>query len=243
MLVSDSAQGVRTLTISNPARRNALDADLLTQLNRSLDAPRSIRAFLVRGAGESFSAGYDLNELAKWQPSELLPDDRVADVLDVLMNHRLPSVALVTGPAFGAGCELAMACDVRVGSVAARFCMPPARLGLVYSQPGFKRFISRIGPQATRFLFLTGRQVEAERALQLGLLDLLEPTDAETTATMLAEELAATSSIALEGTKAALALAVDAGPSDDERDHVAALRRASYEDPATRAKVIARLGK
>ena len=71
----------------------------------------------------------------------------------------------------------------------------------------------------------------------------LEPTDAETTATMLAEELAATSSIALEGTKAALALAVDAGPSDDERDHVAALRRASYEDPATRAKVIARLGK
>lgn len=228
--VTDSPSGVRVLTLSNPSKRNALDKATLEALRAALEPPASVRAFLVRGAGV-FCAGYDLNELAAYQVGEQPPDEHVADVLDGLTNSPLPSVALITGPAFGAGCELAMACDVRVGSDAARFCMPPVKLGLVYSRRGFARIASRVGASAARFLFLTGRQVQGERALQLGLLDVLDAA-AEAEAESLAIELAQASPIAIEGTKALFA------PTPGDRYE--ALRAASFDPVALRARLAAK---
>ncbi len=231
--VTDSPSGVRVLTLSNPSKRNALDRATLEALRAALRAPATVRAFLIRGAGEGvFCAGYDLNELAAYQSSEQPPDEHVADVLDGLTNSPLPSVALITGPAFGAGCELAMACDVRVGSEAARFCMPPVKLGLVYSRRGFSRIASRVGASAARFLFLTGRQVKGERALQLGLLDVLDAA-AEAEAVSLAIELAQASPIAIEGTKALF----EASPSAELISRYERLRSASFEAEALRERL------
>ncbi len=240
--VTDSPSGVRVLTLCNPSRKNALDAGVLEALRAALMAPPSVRALLIRGAGQGiFSAGYDLNELAAYRSGDPLPDDLVADVLDGLSGHALPSIALVTGPAFGAACELAMACDVRVGDAAARFCMPPVKLGLVYTRRGFERVASRVGVSAARFLFLTGRTVEAERALQLGLLDVLEP-QAETMAFALAADLAAASPTAIRGTKAGLALVGRPAASADEVAEYERLRVASYSSEETRALVAAAAG-
>ncbi len=229
------------LTLSNPSRRNALDRAVLEALRVGLQVPASVRALLIRGAGNGiFSAGYDLNELAAYRTGDPLPDDLVADVLDGLSNHPLPSVALITGPAYGAGCELAMACDVRIGDLSARFCMPPVKLGLVYSRRGFARVASRVGLSAARFLFLTGRTVEAERAFQLGMLDVLDTEgQAETTAFSIAADLAAASPTAIAGTKAGLNLVGRADASAAEVAEYERLRVASYSSEETRALVAA----
>lgn len=244
LMVTDEPSGVRVLTLSNPARRNALDAVVLEQLREAVRAPPpSVRAFLVRAEGTGvFSAGYDLHALAAREPGQPLPDEHVAEVLDALSRHALPSVGLITGPAFGAGCELAMACDLRVGDGQARFCMPPVKWGLVYSLAGFKRLQDCVGPSAARFLFLSGRPVDAERALHLGLLHLLEPTgQAERVAEALAAQLAASSPIAIEGTKAGLALAGDSAATSDALAHFERLHHASFDDQDARGRLKAAL--
>ena len=173
--VSEAGDGVRVLTLSNPARRNALDEGLLDQLAQALSTPDDVRAWLVRGAGDGiFSAGYDLNALGGRAPAAPLPDERLGEVLDLLSRHPAPSVAMVNGPAIGAGCELAVACDFRVGDQRALFSMPPARIGVVYALKGLQRLVARVGEGFARFMFLTGRRVDAELAFRKGLLDLLE---------------------------------------------------------------------
>lgn len=233
--MTDLPQGVRVLTLSNPTRRNALDKPMLLQLREALTCPPAIRALLIRAAANgAFCAGYDLNELATLTQGEVLPDDHVAELFDVISNHPLPSVALVTGAAFGAGCELAMACDVRIGDSGARFCMPPLKLGLVYSQRGFARFVNRVGPAAARFLFLTGAAIDAERALQLGLLSLIDTTNADAAAVKMTVDLAAASPMAVEGTKLGLQLAIE-GSGQPSRYHE--LHQASFRSEAFRSNL------
>jgi enoyl-CoA hydratase/carnithine racemase len=177
--VTDRAGGVRVLTVSNPSRRNALDDGLLEQLVAALSTADDVRAWLVRGAGEGiFSAGYDLTSLSAERAR--LPDERLGEVLDRLGEHPAPSVALVTGPAIGAGCELAVACDFRVGTPQALFAMPPARIGVVYALKGMQRLIARVGEGFARYMFLSGRRVDAALASKRGLLDVLtDDADAE----------------------------------------------------------------
>ncbi len=239
--VTDVSDGVRALTISNPSRKNAIDVGLLDALERALADDAGVRVWLVRAAGEGiFSAGYDLTALTGFAEGTPLPDERLGEVLDLLTHHPVPSVALVTGPAVGAGCELAAACDFRVGSPAARFVMPPAKLGVVYALKGLDRLRSRVGAQAARRMFLLGRPVEATAAKHLGLLDVLAE-EAAHEALALCLELAANAPLAVRGMKQGLALleeASDAALADYER-----LRRDSFNSADAREGRDALLGK
>lgn len=231
LLTKDLPGGVRELTVSNPARKNALDDALLEALDAALAVSDGVRAWLVRGAGQGiFSAGYDLTSLISSQPDAQLPDERLGEVLDRLSRHPAPSVALVTGPAIGAGCELAVACDFRVGDPHAVFSMPPAKLGVVYALKGLKRFVARVGVGRTRYLFLTGRRVSADEALRCGLLDFLaaDAQAAEEEARALCEELAANAPQAIRGLKRGLALLEEGGGSAEERAEYEVLRRQSF---------------
>jgi enoyl-CoA hydratase/carnithine racemase len=226
--VKDLPGGIRELTVSNPARRNALDDGLLEQLARALDDAVGVRAWLVRGAGTGiFSAGYDLTALSEVQPGTPLPDERLGEVLDALSRHPAPSVALVTGPAIGAGCELAVACDFRVGDERALFAMPPAKIGVVYALKGMRRLIARVGEGRARYMFLTGRRVGAEEALRYGLLDVLA-VDAESAA------LASNAPLAVRGMKLGLGLLEDGGGTAEGRAEYEALRRASFNSKDAR---------
>lgn len=230
--VSDVADGVRALTLSHPERKNALDLGFLDALEAALRDDAGVRCWLVRAAGEGiFSAGYDLTALNGFPDGTPLPDERIGAVLDLLTTHRLPSVALVTGPAIGAGCELAAACDFRVGNAAARFAMPPAKLGVVYALHGLERLVSRVGEQAARRMFLTGRSVDAATAEQLGLLDVLTE-DAEAQALALCAELAGNAPLAVQGMKRGLALL--RGATGDERAAYERLRRQSFNSADAR---------
>jgi enoyl-CoA hydratase/carnithine racemase len=241
--VTDEAGGVRVLTVSNPRRRNALDAEVLEALARALATPDPVRAWLVRGAGEdAFCAGYDLTALAAHRTGDRLPDERLGEVLDLLSRHPAPSVALVTGAAIGAGCELAVACDFRVGDVRARFAMPPARLGVVYALKGVRRLQARVGEAFARYLFLTGRRVDAELAHRRGLLDVLG-VDAPAEARALCAELAASAPLAIAGLKRGLELLEGPGPSPEDLAAFEVMRAASFDSEDAREGVRAALEK
>ncbi|MGH2946548.1 MAG: enoyl-CoA hydratase/isomerase family protein [Solirubrobacteraceae bacterium] len=158
------ADGVARLTIENPGKRNALDHEILDAFATTL--PRlDARCLLVTAAGPVFSAGYDIGDLDEAAALVAHPFHAAIEALDALP---FPSVAALNGHAIGGGLELALSCDLRIASEAAKLGMPPARLGLVYSHTGLRRFVDAIGVTRTRELFFTARNVPARVALQWG---------------------------------------------------------------------------
>lgn len=202
--VEDREGGLRVLTLVHPARKGALDDGMVEALDRALapEATLHVRAFLVRGTGGAFCSGYDLTGLGPAGPGGALPDDALMAMLARLEAHPAPSVALVTGAAFGAGFDLACACDFRVAAEGSVFCMPPSRLGVVYAADGIRRASRTVGPARAKLLFLTGRRVDARTALEWGLVDALASAHhAEAEALGLCAELAAGAPLALAGMK------------------------------------------
>jgi len=223
--ISALVDGVKTLTLSNPGKRNALDTGVLEALQVALRDDAGVRCWLIRSADPTvFSSGYDLSALNRFPEGTPLPDERLGEVFDALMSHAAPSVALITGPAYGAGFELALACDFRVGSLNARFNMPPAKLGIVYAAHGLQRMVARVGLQQARRIFLTARTVEATEAKNIGLLDVLGE---EADALMLAAELATNAPLAVQGMKRGLAML-------ETNAEYEALRRASFNSDDAR---------
>lgn len=207
------------LTLDSPGRGNAVDRAMLAQLEghlRAIEArvlasdAAAPRALILRGAGEkSFCTGYDVGELIR----ELAEGPSVTDeashplelALKALDDSPLPTIALVHGNAYGAGCELACACDLRVLSDDARLCMPPAKLGVLYSASGIQRLVDLAGLGATREMFFTAEPVPAARALVLGLANRVVPrADATAEAERLAATIAGNAPLSVRGTKVVL---------------------------------------
>jgi enoyl-CoA hydratase/carnithine racemase len=227
--VEDREEGIRVLTLVNPARRNALDDRMLGLLDAALTPPPHIRAFLVRGSGGTFCSGYDLTGLGPPTSEGGLPDDLLMSVLGRLERHPVPSVALVQGSAFGAGFDLAASCDFRVGAPETIFCMPPARLGLIYSEEGIARAARLVGLARAKVLFLTAQKVDGELALAWGLLDECHPASkVEESALALCRTLAAHAPLAMAGMKEVLGLLGQPTLSQQERARMRALRVTAF---------------
>jgi enoyl-CoA hydratase/carnithine racemase len=205
VVVDRPAEGVARLTISNAAKRNALDRGVLDGL---VDALSSVdaRCAILTGEGRVFSAGYDIADLAPEhlaeEAAELLthPFEAAMAALDAVP---VPVVAALGGHAFGGGLELALACDLRVCAPGAQLGMPPARLGVVYSHTGLRRFVDAIGSARTRELFLTARPVSAGEALSWGLVNEIV-SDVAGRAVSLASSIAALSPLSVRGNKRVL---------------------------------------
>ena len=229
LTVEDREDGVRVLTLSHPARRNALDDEQVRRLDDALtSAPGRARAVLLQGEGEAFCSGYDLNGLGA-PVGARLPDDALMACLERLEALPLPSVALVRGPAFGAGFDLAAACDFRVGGEDALFSMPPARLGIVYSPAGLMRAVRLVGVARAKNLFLTGRRLEAREALTWGLLDECLPgAGAEARALALCQTLAGQAPLAVAGMKEALRLLTRPVLSGEEEARLREVRARAF---------------
>ncbi|MBK7862310.1 MAG: enoyl-CoA hydratase/isomerase family protein [Archangiaceae bacterium] len=229
MKVEDLGQGVRRLTLSNPGRRNALDAETLDALEAAVAASSGVRCWLLQGEGGHFCSGWNLAHLEALLPSAPLPDERIGVVFDALQRCDAPTLAFVQGSAFGAGFELSCACDFRLATADAVFCIPPAKLGIVYAPRGIARVAGVVGAGRARNLFLSARRVSAAEALGLGLAD--EVAD-EARALAFAQELALTAPLAVAGMKRIFrgelegidALRRQSFHSDDAREGLAALQ-------------------
>lgn len=225
--VEDREGGIRVLTLSHPARRNALNDALLAQLDAALEPAPHVRALLVRGAGGTFCSGYDLNRLGPPGEDGLLPDDPLVACLLKLEGHPVPSVALVQGAAVGAGFDLAASCDFRIGTPDAVFLMPPARLGIVYSPEGLARAARLVGVSRAKQLFLAARRLDAREALAWGLLDECVE-DAEGRALALCATLAGHAPLAVSGMKESFGRLSRAPLEEADRARLRGLRGAAF---------------
>ncbi|MDA0180799.1 enoyl-CoA hydratase/isomerase family protein [Solirubrobacter phytolaccae] len=218
--VDQPADGVARVTIDNAAKRNALDTEILEGLARELPA-LDARCVVVTGAGGAFSAGYDIGNLTPERLADVLihPFEAALAALDAVP---VPIVADVNGHAFGGGLELALACDLRVCAPGAKLGMPPARLGVVYSHTGLRRFVDAIGTARTRQLFLTAEPVDAETALAWGLVNWVGED-----AVALAVRIAALAPLSLRGNKRVLNALIP--PLDEALEaELEALRREAF---------------
>src|SRR2546428_3082508 len=137
-LLCSVADGVATVTLNRPAKRNALNRAVLEGLAGAferLEGDPTVRVVVVRGAGPAFCSGMDLDELARQQDASADPETSVVSVLRRIEQCRHPTLAVVHGDAFAGGCELALHCDLRVAADAPPFPWPPARMGLVFPFP------------------------------------------------------------------------------------------------------------
>ena len=243
LLLDQPADGVLRLTISNPAKRNALDHPILDAIAAVLEDIGDARVVLLTGTEGMFSSGYDIGEI---------PDDVFAEEAERLVAHpftaalealaacEVPTVAALPGHTIGGGLELALACDLRVAADGILLGMPPAKLGLVYSHTGLRRFLEAIGAPRTRELFLTARNVDARTALDWGLVNqVVGVSDLESAALDLAQDLAANAPLSVRGNKRAIReLLAAEGQLDPETEReLIELREASFHSEDLREGV------
>ncbi len=238
LLIDEPAERVVRLTISNPAKRNALDHPILDAISATLSelsaAEAATRCVIITGAHGMFSAGYDIGEIPAEEfeeRAEKLVAHPFTEAIDALEAFPYPTLAMLPGHTIGGGLELALSCDMRVALEGIKLGMPPAKLGLVYSHTGLRRFIDAIGVPRTRELFLLGKYIEAPTALDWGLVnrvaaaERLEPLTLE-----IAAELAGNAPLAQRGNKRVIAELLRAESelaSDIERELIE-LRQASF---------------
>ncbi|GAC1319848.1 MAG: enoyl-CoA hydratase/isomerase family protein [Thermoleophilaceae bacterium] len=207
LLVEEPAPGVMLITISNEAKRGALDHEILDGLRDTVRAADA-RCLVLTGTGKMFSAGYDIgnfDEASFERDAEALVAHPFTEAIEAIEDYRYPVVCAVNGHAIGGGLELALSCDIRICSREARLGMPPAKIGLIYSHTGLRKFIEVCGVANTSELFHVGRNVEAERGLAMGLVnEVVDGTLVVETALALAGEIAANAPLSLAGNKATI---------------------------------------
>jgi len=195
---------VATLTINRPKVLNALNTPTIDELRRAvLDVKHdtTVRVLIITGAGEkSFVAGADINELAQQKPTQGKEHAlRGQHVFDLIENLGKPVIAAINGFALGGGCELAMACTLRLAADTARLGQPEINLGIIPGYAGSQRLPRLVGKGIALDLLLTGRQVKADEALQIGLVNRVVPAaELMSEARKLAAELAAKAPVAMQ---------------------------------------------
>jgi len=203
--IDEPGEGVVRLRISNPDKRGALDHEILDAITHAVQEEDS-RCLVVTGDGPVFSAGYDIgnftDESAFSEAAEKLVAHPFTDAIDALAAYRYPVIAAINGHAIGGGLELAVTCDIRIAVRGVKMGMPPAKIGLVYGHTGLRRFIEVCGLANTNELFFTGRNVDADRAHHMGLVNqVVEADELDETVLSLATEIAGNSPLSLEGNK------------------------------------------
>lgn len=242
LLVDEPADGVVRLTISNPAKRNALDHAILDGLAHAV-AEADARCIIVTGADGMFSSGYDIGDIPDEvfaEEAEKLVAHPFTDALDALDATDVPTIAALPGHTIGGGLELALCCDLRVAAEDIRLGMPPAKLGLVYSHTGLRRFISAIGAPRTRELFLLGRNIDAPTAERWGLVNRIADEDElQDVALDLARELAGNAPLSIRGNKRIIRelLAADVRLDEQVERELIALREACFRSEDMREGV------
>ncbi len=204
LLVDEPAPGVLRIRISNPQKRGALDHEILDTL-RDTVAGADARCLLITGDGPVFSAGYDIGNFTDEsfeEAAEKLVAHPFVDALDAIEAYPYPVVAAINGHAIGGGLELAVTCDIRIAARGVRLGMPPAKIGLIYGHTGLRRFVEVCGLANTNELFYVGRNVDADRAYDMGLVNrVVEPDELDEAALAVASEIGANSPLSLSGNK------------------------------------------
>jgi enoyl-CoA hydratase len=206
---------VATITLNRPDVLNAFNTEHLDTLRntiQTLSSDRDVRVVILTGAGErAFAAGADIAEMREKRPSEALEFARLGQAVCLAIEAApQPYIAAVNGYALGGGCEVSLACDIRIASENAALGQPEVTLGIPPGWGGTQRLTRLVGPGFARELIYTGRRVKADEALRLGLVNAVYPlSELMEKANELANNIAANSPLAVRASKDAIARALD----------------------------------
>ncbi|MDB5657168.1 MAG: enoyl-CoA hydratase/isomerase family protein [Tardiphaga sp.] len=182
VLTRDGARA--TIRLNRPKHLNRLqqsDLDQLLALFDQVEADASIRVLVLTGTGRAFSAGFDLGSIAERAGSEVAQPSAGSSfeiVANRLEDLSLPTICRLNGGVYGGSTDLALACDFRIGVDSCEMFMPAARLGLHYYKGGIKRYVTRLGVDNAKRLFLTAQKLDAAEMLKIGYLTASVPAEA-----------------------------------------------------------------
>jgi enoyl-CoA hydratase/carnithine racemase len=215
-----------TIRLNRPRHLNRLqpdDLDALMQLFGRIEADPAIRVLVVTGTGRVFSAGYDLGSIAEratGAPEEQTAGSAFEIVVNRLEDLAIPTICRLNGGVYGGATDLALACDFRIGVDNCEMFMPAARLGLHYYKSGIKRYVSRLGPDNARKLFLTAEKIDAAEMLRIGYLTAMAPAETlDLEVDRLAAVLAGNAPVAMAGMKRAINEFAHGRLDEDAADH------------------------
>ena len=228
---------VVTLELNQPAKHNAVSSAMwqaLPEAVAAIEADAAIRVVLVRGAGgRAFSAGADISEFAHVysDPGRTEAYNAAVRAGQAALRHLArPVIAVIDGVCVGGGCGIALACDLRFASTAARFAITPARLGLAYSYADTAQLVEKVGPARAKDILFSGRMLPAEEALSIGLIDrVVEAAELEGVVRNYAQDLALLSQTSIRAAKAIVNMLVDDGA--ETRPEAARIAAESFEGP------------
>lgn len=222
--------GIATIRLNRPAVHNRIepgDLLVLTELLERVAGDPTIRVLVMAAGGKSFSSGFHIGELAPGAAQDENSFGRVVDQLEAL---DVPTICALQGGVYGGSTDLALACDFRIGVTGMAMFMPAARLGLHYYPSGLQRYVTRLGLDTAKRLFLTAEKVGAEELLRIGFLtELVAPDALPGRVAALAATLAANAPLAVQGMKRALN-AIARGDADPEAIAATARRVKESED-------------
>jgi enoyl-CoA hydratase/carnithine racemase len=200
-----------TIRLNRPKHLNRLQSEDLGDLMKLFDrieADPAIRVLVLTGTGRAFSAGYDLNSVADRATSATAQPSAGSAfevVVDRLEDLGVPTICRLNGGVYGGSTDLALACDFRIGVDTAEMFMPAARLGLHYYKSGIGRYVSRLGVDNAKMLFLTAQKITAPEMLRIGYLTAMVPVEAlDEEVDRLATILAGNAPLAMRGMKRAI---------------------------------------
>jgi len=213
---------VATITIDRPRRRNALSFAMWSAIPELIDAVRAdeaVRVLVINGT-EHFSAGADISEFATLRAgaegarrygAAVHDGERAIAALDI------PTIAAISGFCIGGGCEIALACDLRIAAEDARFGITPAKLGIVYSLTSTKQLVDAVGPAWAKQILYTADLIDASTALRIGLVNELCPTvELRGRVAELAAHIASRAPVSVRGTKQLIGRITDGRHTEDE---------------------------
>jgi enoyl-CoA hydratase/carnithine racemase len=182
VLTVDGARA--TIRLNRPRHLNRLqpeDLQMLMELFDRIEADAAIRVLVLTGTGRAFSAGYDLNSVAE-RATSATEQQSAGSAFEVVVNRLedlgVPTICRLNGGVYGGSTDLALACDFRIGVDTAEMFMPAARLGLHYYTSGIKRYVTRLGADNAKRLFLTAQKIGAPEMLRIGYLTAMVPLHA-----------------------------------------------------------------
>jgi enoyl-CoA hydratase len=199
--------GRATIRLNRPRHLNRLqpdDLEALLKLFDRIEADPSIRVLVLTGTGRAFSAGYDLGSIADRSGAnqEHTAGSVFEVVVDRLEDLSMPTICRLNGGVYGGSTDLALACDFRIGVDTGEMFMPAARLGLHYYKSGIRRYVSRLGVDNAKRLFLTAQKIDAPEMLRIGYLTAMVPPEAlDEEVDRLAGLLVSNAPIAMRGMK------------------------------------------
>lgn len=234
LILSQFVDAIGTITLNQPAKRNALSQALVEEFLAALaDFQKgAARAVIVRAAADAkvWSAGHDISELPRGQ-DPLLYSDPLERLLRAVKTFPAPVIAMVHGSVWGGGTDLALSCDLIIGDESSSFAITPANLGLAYNTTGLLQFMRRLPLNIVKEMFFTAAPVKADEAAKWGILNHLTPSaDLERFTYDLARVIASKAPLVVSAVKDQLRILVEADPiTPDVFERVQELRQRVYQ--------------